>query len=103
MKKITRFVGKRITIDGVIGTIYQEQERGFCEFVNRDQIAIKTIKIASRYLKNNGERNYKIKDKFLDSVIASKETYGSLIAHWSGYYPCGNYLRRDQELKNAGI
>ena len=103
MKKITRFEDKKITIDGIVGTIYRTTETGFCEFVYRNDGVINSIRVAATYLKAISECSYKIREQFSVINDRHKQTHYPSIEHWSGCYPCGEYIMRDESLTKAGI
>lgn len=103
MRKITRFEGKSVTIDGVVGTIHQPKENGFCEFVYRDEGTIESVRVARKYLSVRGTGNYRVHTKYLEVVQGSKRRYYKELQNWSGSYPNGDYAGRDQDLKCAGL
>jgi len=104
MKKIMRFKDKKITIDGKIGTIHQEDDNGFCEFVCRDGGAIESVRMASRYIKALDNGSYVVRDTFRDVVDDSAKTHYPVIQSWVGIdFPNGEYHGRNFGLTKAGI
>ncbi len=100
MKQITRFKGKKITIDGIVGTIHQPTERGFCEFVYRTNgNGVEGVRIAARYMRSVGVNTYKTHGIDFDM---SKKDYCSVIQSWACCFPSWKYIERDQSLQKAG-
>jgi len=100
MNRITRFKEKNITIDGITGTIMQLENNSRCEFIYRDENSIKSSIINKNMVANNGQE-YFIKPDYKERFNRDTQTHYEIIAHWSGYYPNGEYIRREVALEKA--
>lgn len=108
MNKITRFAGKIITIDGIVGTIHKPiiNESGFCEFVWRDDGIdgvdgiINAQRISKNHIRSVGENMFTFNDGY---------DAGRTMRHyprcqsWICDFPNGEYISRDESLRQAGI
>lgn len=106
MRKITQFIGKEITVDGIVGTIYKDpfERSNFCEFIYRDGGAIISIRMAGNHVMRVDENNYQVREKYSEiyGYPYSKRHY-EFIESWGGSFPSGDYFRRDTALKEARL
>ncbi len=71
-----------------------------CEFIYRDKNAIKSIAINKNMLAFDGQE-YFIKSDYKDMFNRNIQTHYTAIIHWSGYYPNGEYVRREMVLEKS--
>ena len=102
MNKITRFTGQTITIDGAVGTIYKPtmNESGFCEFVWRDGVTIKSFRISKHYIQSVGKKMFRFKEGCTPRNI---DTHYLRCQSSMCDFSNGEYVNRDESLKQAGI
>ncbi|MBI4016984.1 MAG: hypothetical protein HY363_04810 [Candidatus Aenigmarchaeota archaeon] len=108
MKKISRFIGKNITIEGIVGTIMQEKDDRtiISRFIMRNGPRIYSARVASRYLKYDDARGYyRIRNSYRSKVDASikevKPCEFPCDFCWTGRNPEYDVYRR--ALEKAGI
>ena len=100
MHKLTRFKGQPLSIDGVIGTIYQFNNTGTLQFIWRGDVCIYATKISKNLVQSRGRQVLESCDERYGSVL---DTHYSRSESWLCDFPNADYDHRDAVLRKTGL